>query len=314
MNFEDEHYVRIYTRDTKTWKRWGWEARCVFMALWRKLDKAGVLEDVEDPVDDVALMTELPVEVVAIGLPKLVESGTVKVVDGYLIGVNYIEGQTSKKSDRVRAQESRERRRRKALLSQIVTDGHENDGSVTPCDESERAVTGRDSVTDCDGADTNRDRQSQIVTERHDNPGARHSTQCNAVQSIDPPYPPRSDRGLGIGQPRDRQDVQELHEAWKRSTGLVNHSIRNSRGANDASTLAEAIDEHKLPKCLLVARYAKRDGMVSGRDDEGRKHESIGYIFGNPTAFARILRDAEKSERASTSNSPLANIRKAEAL
>ena len=53
MNFEDEHYVRIYTKDTKTWLRWGWEGQTVFMHLMRRLDKAGVLEDIEDPVPDV---------------------------------------------------------------------------------------------------------------------------------------------------------------------------------------------------------------------------------------------------------------------
>lgn len=128
-----------------------------------------------------------------------------------------------------------------------------------------------------------------------------------------PPPIAKLDPKLGLGLPRDRPDVQELHEAWKRVTGLTGHSIRTSRGANDASTLAEAIDNHGLQKCLLVVRHAKRDGMVSGRDDDGRKHESIEYIFGNPTTFARIERDAAAAGKSKTGGSMLANILEAEA-
>ena len=43
MNFEDEDYVRLYTRDTVTWELLGWEGHCVLTLMLRgKFDRAGV--------------------------------------------------------------------------------------------------------------------------------------------------------------------------------------------------------------------------------------------------------------------------------
>jgi hypothetical protein len=70
--------------------------------------------------------------------------------------------------------------------------------------------------------------------------------------------------------------------------------LRHSTG-DDAYALAEAIDAHGLPDCLLVAREAPKDGMVNGQlDDKSVKHESIRYIFGNEETFSRILAAAKK--------------------
>ena len=77
----------------------------------------------------------------------------------------------------------------------------------------------------------------------------------------------------------------------------------------EADHVAAAIEANGLEKCLLVARHAKHDGMVSGRDDERKlKHESLGYIFGNNAAFVRILRDAETRERSVSDGSPVDKI------
>ena len=43
MDWANERYVRLYTRDTVTWKMWPWEARAIFPLLMRKVDRAGVL-------------------------------------------------------------------------------------------------------------------------------------------------------------------------------------------------------------------------------------------------------------------------------
>lgn len=200
MNFEDEHYVRVYTKDTKTWLRWGWEGQTVFMHLMRRLDKAGVLDDIEDPVPDVALLTGLPEEIVAHGLPRLLSSGTLQHVNGLLVCPRYIDGQTSKRSDAVRAKESRERRRQTAMLSQIVTPRHEQEPPVTPRDGNGRRRSNCDRVTNRDVDVTIRDTPSQSVTERHANSVPRHSTQCSADQHI------RSKADGGIPRPSGLSD------------------------------------------------------------------------------------------------------------
>ncbi|HMI91588.1 MAG TPA: hypothetical protein VK509_09515, partial [Polyangiales bacterium] len=47
MDFSNEYYVRVYVRDTTTWKRLGWDGQAVLVQLLRKMDMAGVL-DIED--------------------------------------------------------------------------------------------------------------------------------------------------------------------------------------------------------------------------------------------------------------------------
>jgi len=212
VNFEDEHYVRIYTKDSKTWLRWGWEGQTVFMHLMRRVDKAGVLDDIQDPIPDVALLTGLPEAVVAQGLPRLLASDTLQHVNGLLVVPRYIEGQTSKRSDAVRAKESRERRRQTAMLSQIVTPSHETEHAVTPRDAGERERTEPAPVTERDGAVTNRDRVSQNVTERHANPVPRHSTQSSADQrNSDPKAGDGIPRPSGLGVP-PRSEVRQRQQ------------------------------------------------------------------------------------------------------
>ena len=91
MNFEDEPYVRIYQRDTKTWLQFGWEGQSVLCLLMRKLDRAGVLDDVTDPVADVALVTRMPEEVVSVGLARLLKAGTLEHHGNRLVAPRYVE-------------------------------------------------------------------------------------------------------------------------------------------------------------------------------------------------------------------------------
>jgi hypothetical protein len=94
--------------------------------------------------------------------------------------------------------------------------------------------------------------------------------------------------------PHDRADVNKLHEAYKRTFELP-HRTWFAGNLHEARIMAEAIDAHGLDKCLLVLAEAPNDGMVSGRDDEKKaKHESVSYIFGNSSAFDRMLRAAAK--------------------
>lgn len=144
MNFGDEHYVRIYTRDTKTWLKWGWEGQAVFLFVMRKLDKAGMLDDIDEPISDISLMTGLPEEVVSIGLNRVISSGALELVGSRMICPNYVEAQSARKSDRARQQESRAKRAAEARVTS-VTSGHDLGQSVTKRDsESQNVTVGHD--------------------------------------------------------------------------------------------------------------------------------------------------------------------------
>lgn len=156
MDFANESYVRVYTRDTMTWKRLSWQARCVWSLLLRKLDRAGVLElEGLDPVEAVALATELPPEVVEEGLPKLIDRGVVEVRDDVLVAPRFLEAQECTKSDTLRSREYRERRRSQAMAqaSQNVTSASRG---VTP---PSREITERHAATE-----TSRDHHSLLCS------------------------------------------------------------------------------------------------------------------------------------------------------
>jgi hypothetical protein len=106
-------------------------------------------------------------------------------------------------------------------------------------------------------------------------------------------------RGHGPGR---RPDVISLHKAWSVAVARPGAVLRAADG-DDAYMLAGAIEAHGMNDCLLVAKYATKDGMVNGtKDDKGSKHESIRYIFGNEETFSRILAMAslEESRKSGT--------------
>jgi hypothetical protein len=141
MNFEDESYVRLYKRKTLTSKLLGWEGRTVLWHLMLEVDRAGVLDlDGHDAIDAVAAMTDCPIDVVRVGMPRLIEREVVKVLSGALLIPKFIEAQETRQSDAQRQRDSRERRRALIRLEEL---------GVTIGDlHSEREVDKSQSVTE----------------------------------------------------------------------------------------------------------------------------------------------------------------------
>lgn len=157
MRWEDEHYVRVYTRDTIEWDMLGWEARALFLFLLRKVDRAGILELGKHGVRGLASMLRMPLEVVDRALAELLEDGCTVQRGASLVIPNYIEAQEAKSSDRQRKREQRLRARDRKRMAdeEPVTSTDADRDSVTPRDQ-----TGQ-SVTPCD-------EPSESVTDSHD--------------------------------------------------------------------------------------------------------------------------------------------------
>jgi hypothetical protein len=186
VDWSNERYVRWYTRDTKTWLLLGWQAQCVLGLLIRKVDRAGVLDDVRDGSDlAVVLGNGMPVEHIQFGLERLAKYRTVEITDTGLVLPNFLEAQEAAQSDKQRARESRERKRAK---SRIVTTSSRN---VT--DESRNVTLESQAVTGCHNL-------SQPVTL------AVPSVLSCAVPNQIPPNPPRGSavRDPTKGKPVDR--------------------------------------------------------------------------------------------------------------
>lgn len=163
MDWANEQYVRLYVRNTTTWRRLGFEGQTMLMHLLRVLDRSGVL-DIEDmsPAEAAALHTGAPADFAEVGMSRLLSFGTF-VHDGQrLVMPRFIEAQEATKSDKQRQKESRERRAvtkrddrsqnvtESHVQSQPVTSGHSVLCSALPCSallseaEEERAVTRAD--------------------------------------------------------------------------------------------------------------------------------------------------------------------------
>jgi hypothetical protein len=174
MRFEDEPYVRFYTRKTTTWTMLPWQAKCIAPLLLREVDRAGVLDLGPHGVRALAKTLDVPLEVVEPGLAGLVEFGVVEVHGDTLVWPRFIEGQTSGQSDRARKEASRGRAR------DIARRAGGQAQSVTNRDQESRIVT--------DGHDLGQKvtvghSRSQLVTVGH--------SYLSCADLRDPPYPPQ---------------------------------------------------------------------------------------------------------------------------
>ena len=143
MNWSDERYIRLYTRDSLTWTAWGWEARALFCLLLRRVDRSGVLDTGRmDKAQALALMLMAPKEVCAAALAEWLECGTVVERDSALVVPTFMEAQETRQSDRLRQQDVRDRRRTGLInenydssrhpASPLVTARHPASPGVTP--------------------------------------------------------------------------------------------------------------------------------------------------------------------------------------
>jgi len=276
MNFDDEEYVRLYTRDTITWLTLSWQARTVLLHMLKgKFDRSGVFVTGRHAASRaVTAATGLPEEVTEPGLAELLAEDVWVAGDGCLVWPTFVEAQTAVRSDKARQRDQRLRNAAKAA-------------SVTPRHAPSRAVTDSHAI------------ESRAVTPRH----AASPEQSRAEQR-DPPTPLPDERPtphdpmayLSCGTPQQRPDVVRVFRAFVEAVGQPNRKLRRpGYECPDAAALVEALDTYGLEDCLAVAREAPRDGMVNGSDDDKRqRHDSVRYVFGNPDAFARILRASKE--------------------
>lgn len=123
LNFEDERYVRLYTRDSVAWLRLGWEAQAVYMGLKRKFDRVGLLRcDGESSVDAAsAVLVGWDFDVIERGIETMLERGWLEYLNDAdaLFDPQHMEAEETSKSNALRCKESRERRRQKAAAEAL---------------------------------------------------------------------------------------------------------------------------------------------------------------------------------------------------
>jgi hypothetical protein len=116
MIWEDERYVRVYTRDTPEWLSLSFDAQALFLLLLRKVDRAGLVRLGKLGVRAVAIITGHATHWERLGpaLDELLNDGCVEIHGDTLVVPNFIEAQETPQSDRLRKAESRARVRDRA--------------------------------------------------------------------------------------------------------------------------------------------------------------------------------------------------------
>lgn len=240
MDWSNECYVRLYSRDTKTWKKLGWEGQAVLSLIMRKLDRAGLMDDVRD-ADDVAVMLAngMPTEIVEVGLSRLLREQVFMITEKGLLMPNFIEAQEAKKSDPQRQREARERKR---ALSRFVTDVNGIRSS-----ETENRSPESQPVTACHSL-------SQPVTLTSADP-----VLCSALPSLPLHNRPGSQEVVVVDQkvpcPADLRLTQDQRGALETSM-IPGWAIDEITNSFVASSIADKSDTRQLVhwrKCLAKA-------------------------------------------------------------
>jgi hypothetical protein len=157
MRWEDERYVRVYTRDTVDWLALSWDAQALLLHLLRKVDRAGLLPLTRHGKKGVAVAVGHPMQWSRIepALEELLADGCIEIRANVLFFRNFIAAQETPQSDKQRKAESRARAADLAAAatatnpqapSQNVTHGHKSGQIVTPGHTASRGVTPGHSV------------------------------------------------------------------------------------------------------------------------------------------------------------------------
>lgn len=158
MRWEDERYVRLYTRDTTNWVVAPWQARAILPQVLRKLDRAGHLDLGDDGIDGLAALISFPLDIVQEGMKhwmKVRKDGhaTLSMRGSVLVMDNFVTAQECRSTGAQRTREYRERQKvpehvspHSDFASPSVTPRHAPSRPVTDGDETSQNVTDGDTV------------------------------------------------------------------------------------------------------------------------------------------------------------------------
>lgn len=138
MDWANEKYVRLFVRDTVTWKMLPWKSKLLLPAILRKLDRSGVIDLDGHGLAAVAAVTEVPIEFVEEAMPALLaphgpkRTGVFNMDEHRLTMPNYIPAQETRQSDAQRKRDSREKRASGGdCEGRSVTSSHQASPGVT---------------------------------------------------------------------------------------------------------------------------------------------------------------------------------------
>lgn len=148
MDWSEERFIKVYTRDTTNWLSLSWQARGLFVLILRKLNRAGVLDLGRLGAKGVAVHVEGSAAAwpsIEPYLTELLDDGCVAIEGATLRVPNFVEAQAATQSPAARKRAERERAEvtKRDGESRNVTDSHGESRDVTGGHAASRGVTTR---------------------------------------------------------------------------------------------------------------------------------------------------------------------------
>lgn len=147
MRWEDERWVKVYTRDTTDWLALSFDAQALFLLLLRKVDRIGSVALGKHGKRGVAVIVghAQSWERLAPALEELLSDGCVSITEGVLVIPNFCDAQEARTSDKARQAKSRESKSvtKRDAVSQNVTGSHTRSHAVTRRHAASHGVTPR---------------------------------------------------------------------------------------------------------------------------------------------------------------------------
>lgn len=111
MNFANEKWVKLYTRNTTNWVLLPWQSRCLFPLLLRAVDRTGCLDVGEHEIEAVSKLLDIPKDIVSVGIQGLEAKGMLHRGIQCLIISNFEQAQEAITAPALRQQNYRERKK-----------------------------------------------------------------------------------------------------------------------------------------------------------------------------------------------------------
>ena len=205
LDWENEKYVRLYTRDTADWLALSFDAQALIGLVMRKLDRAGVLHLGRQGKRGVAIAighaTEWPRLEPA--LDELLADGTFEIIGEQLLMPNFRAGQEARASA---AQRKREQRERELFLpidpSRDVTGSHSEPSLAKPSSAKDKQ--------NIPGSST----QGEPERSKDAAPGSEPGFDFEAVYAL---YPRKLGRKKGMQRCRSQITTREKYDALLRA-------------------------------------------------------------------------------------------------
>lgn len=239
MRWEDEQFVKVYTRDTGEWLALGWEAQALFLFMLRKSDRAGIVHTGKAKARGLAAMVGMPPEVLERALAALLADGCVREAPAAYLIPNFVAAQEARQTDRARKAAQRQRDRDEAA----------SHGVTQPAVADAMATMERHESHEVTPAVTRRHTASHGVTLRRD------ETRVDETRREDPPNPPKGAVSSPAGQLADsiRELMRQVDAAWEWTPG----SEQQLRGvlALPGATEAEVLRRLRIAVSTKYPRF-----------------------------------------------------------